>query len=110
MHRTRTEGFYCLTACLHYRPRRADSLQIDLGGAFTLSFKVCGISNNLDGTEDKLVRCKYISEELQDQPGDLHQEEDFEEDPFAEFDLDNKEEPGVVWVVYTVDFVMSTLV
>ena len=36
------------------------------------SFKVCGISNNFDGTEDKLVRCtKYISEELQDQPGDL---------------------------------------
>ena len=58
------------------------------------SFKVCGISNNLDGTEDKLVRCKYISEELQDQPGDLHQEEeDFEEDPFAEFDLEDKEEP-----------------
>ncbi len=49
------------------------------------SFKVCGISNDLDGDEDELVRCsKYISEDLKEP-----ESEDLDEDLFEEFDLED---------------------
>lgn len=65
------------------------------------SFKVCGISNNLDGSEDKYVRCdNYISEDLKVQSREAYQEEDFEENPF--------EPPGLLRILGW--FVLSVLV
>ena len=53
------------------------------------SFKVCGISSCLDGSEDKLVRCgQYITEQMQSEV-DEAEEDDFEQNPFAEFDLED---------------------
>ena len=50
-------------------------------------FKVYGISSRLDGSEDKLVRCgQYITEQMQ---SEVDEGEDFEQNPFAEFDLED---------------------
>ncbi len=50
---------------------------------------MCGTSNDLDGSEDELVRCpKYISEHLKE-PETEDLDEDFEEDPFAECGLED---------------------
>ena len=51
------------------------------------SFKVCEISSRLDGSEDKLVRCPpYITEQMR---SEVDEAEDFEQNPFAEFDLED---------------------
>ena len=60
------------------------------------------ISNNLDGSEDKYVRCdKYISEDLKEHSRGVYQEEDFEENPFEQFDLRTLKNTRLVCFVCT---------
>ena len=48
-----------------------------------------GISSHMNGSEDKLVRCgQYITEQMQSEV-DEKENEDLEQNPFAEFDLED---------------------
>ena len=49
------------------------------------SFKVCGISNKLDGSEDHLLRKELTSHTLTQEEDDEHE---LNEDSFVEFELD----------------------
>ena len=50
------------------------------------SFKVCGISSHLAGSEDKLVQCgQYMMQSGIDEA----EEEVLEQTPFAEFDVED---------------------